>query len=171
MIVGNGMAASRLLDDLIRRGATSLYRIKVFGEESGGSYNRVQLGKVLGGAESHAILMKPSSWYAEQGVEFVSETLVSRLDTSAHRVLTADGGSHRYDLAVLATGSTAFVPPIEGIAGEDGRRPRGVFVYRTLEDCPQGRHLGQRDMTVHTHRDARKCRVGRAVASPTIRFC
>ena len=143
VIVGNGMAASRLLDDLIQRGATARYRIKVFGEESGGAYNRVQLSKVLGGAESHAILMKPSGWYADRGVEFVSGVKVSHLDTGAHRVETADGQSHPYDLAVLATGSAAFIPPIEGIERAEGRWKRGVFVYRTLEDCLKIRTFAQ----------------------------
>ena len=129
------MAASRLLDDLLQRGATDRYQIKVFGEETGGCYNRVQLSKVLGGAESHQIMLKPSSWYVDRGIEFVSGSTVTHLDTGAHRVHTLDGSSHHYDLAVLATGSSAFVPPIEGIEGPDGRWKRGVFVYRTLEDC------------------------------------
>lgn len=142
-IVGNGMAANRLLDDLIQRGASTRYRIKVFGEEPGGSYNRVQLSKVLGGAESHAILMKPMGWYADQGVEFVPGVTVTRLDTSAHQIHTDSGESHRYDLAVLATGSSAFVPPIEGIAQPGGARKRGVFVYRTLDDCLKIRSFAQ----------------------------
>ncbi len=136
VIVGNGMAANRLLDDLVQRGATKRFRIKVFGEESGGSYNRVQLSKVLGGAESHQILMKPSSWYVDQGVEFVPGVRVTHLDTGTHRVHTLEGPSHHYDLAVLATGSAPFVPPIEGIERpEGGEWKRGVFVYRTLDDC------------------------------------
>ena len=36
--------------------------------------------------------------------------------------------THSYDYLVLATGSSAFVPPIEGVEKE------GVFVYRTIED-------------------------------------
>ena len=33
-----------------------------------------------------------------------------------------------YDYLVLATGSSAFVPPIPGVEKE------GVFIYRTIED-------------------------------------
>ena len=135
VIIGNGMAASRLLDDLLQRGAIDRYRIKVFGEELGGSYNRVQLSKVLGGAESHAIMMKPSSWYIDRGVEFVSGVKVTHLDTAAHQVHTLEGPSHHYDLAVLATGSAPFVPPIEGVERSEGGWKRGIFVYRTLDDC------------------------------------
>lgn len=48
-IVGNGMAASRLLDELVRRNATESFEITVFGEESRTSYNRILLGRVLSG--------------------------------------------------------------------------------------------------------------------------
>lgn len=135
IIIGSGMASSRLLDDLLRRGAGRRYAIKVFGEEPGGAYNRVQLSKVLAGEESHAIMLKPSAWYAEQGVEFIPGVPVTHLDTSSHRVHAADEQSHHYDVAVLATGSGAFVPPIEGMEGTDGRWKQGVFAYRTLDDC------------------------------------
>jgi len=135
LVIGNGMAASRLLDDLLQRGAADRYQIKVFGEETGGCYNRVQLSKVLGGAETDQIMLKPTKWYADRGVQFVSGSTVTHLDTSAHEVHVADGSSHHYDVAVLATGSSAFVPPIEGINRSEGTWKRGVFVYRTLEDC------------------------------------
>ncbi len=135
LVIGNGMAASRLLDDLLQRGATDRYAIKVFGEESGGAYNRVQLSKVLAGEESQAIMMKPSAWYAERGVEFISGVAVTHLDTGAHLVHSDDRRAHHYDLAVLATGSGPFIPPIAGIDGPDGRWKPGVFAYRTLDDC------------------------------------
>jgi nitrite reductase (NADH) large subunit len=143
VIVGNGMAASRLLDDLLQRGATARYRIKVFGEEAGGCYNRVQLSQVLGGAGSHQIMLKPSSWYADRGVEFVSGATVTHLDTGAHRVHTLDGPTHHYDVAVLATGSAPFVPPIEEIERPEGGWKKGVFVYRTLDDCLKIRSSAQ----------------------------
>ena len=46
-IIGNGMGTCRLLDELVRRDATRRYEITVFGEERGGAYNRILLGKVL----------------------------------------------------------------------------------------------------------------------------
>ena len=50
-------------------------------------------------------------------------------------VLTEDGQSRRYDLAVLATGSQPLVPPIDGMFDGDGELRPGVFVYRTIADC------------------------------------
>ena len=48
-IIGNGMGTCRLLDELASRGAAFQYEITVFGEEQGGAYNRIMLGKVLCG--------------------------------------------------------------------------------------------------------------------------
>src|SRR5262249_58645529 len=47
------------------------------------------------------------------------------------RVVIGGGGKveEPYDALVLATGSRPFVPPLEG------SDQRGVFVFRTLQDC------------------------------------
>ncbi|HLL90633.1 MAG TPA: FAD-dependent oxidoreductase [Tepidisphaeraceae bacterium] len=136
-IIGNGMAASRLLDDLLARGANHRYAITVFGDEPGGCYNRVLLSKVLAGADPDEILIKPADWYERHGVRLVSDGLVTRLDTAVRRVHTACGGDHPYDVAVLATGSAPFVPPISGLRRPDGKHRDGLFIYRTLDDCLQ----------------------------------
>ena len=49
----------------------------------------------------------------------------------------ADGSTTPYDALVLATGSTALIPPVQGIAGPDGRLLAGVHVFRTLDDCAE----------------------------------
>ena len=50
------------------------------------------------------------------------------MDTASKRVVDDQGQVYPYADCVLATGSRAFVPPIEGA---DSNR---VFVYRTIED-------------------------------------
>jgi nitrite reductase (NADH) large subunit len=134
-IIGNGMGTCRLLDELITRGAESLYEITVYGEEPGGAYNRILLGKVLAGEAPDAIVTKPAEWYDRHGVRLLSRTRVKRLDTLRKNVETDDGQSRRYDLAVVATGSQPLVPPLEGMLGEDGEMRPGAFVYRTIGDC------------------------------------
>ena len=89
-IIGNGMATSRLLDDLLQRGATQRYAVTVFSEEKGGCYNRILLSKVLAGEEPDAIVLKSPDWYTDNGVRFVSGVQVTRLDTTARQVLTSD---------------------------------------------------------------------------------
>ncbi len=134
-IVGNGMGTCRLLDELVRRDATERFEITVFGEERGGAYNRIQLGKVLSGAAPDAIVTKTPEWYDAHGVRLIQSTRVTRLDTLRKVVETADGQNRRYDVSILATGSQPLVPPLEGMRGEDGELRSGVFVYRTIADC------------------------------------
>ncbi|HEY6475615.1 MAG TPA: FAD-dependent oxidoreductase [Polyangia bacterium] len=134
-IIGNGMAACRLLDELVERKATQRFDVVVFGEERGGAYNRILLSKVLAGAAPEAIVTKPRGWYEAHGVRLHDGAVVKRLDTGAKQIETADGARHRYDAAVIATGSQPLVPPLEGMTTDDGELRPGVFVYRTLDDC------------------------------------
>jgi len=66
-IVGNGMGTCRLLDELVRRDATRQYEVTVFGEERGGAYNRILLGRVLSGESPDAIVTKTPEWYDALG--------------------------------------------------------------------------------------------------------
>jgi nitrite reductase (NADH) large subunit len=134
-IIGNGMGTCRLLDELVARGGHERYEITVFGEEPGGAYNRIQLGKVLGGEAPEAIVTKLPEWYDRHGIRLLSSSAVKRLDTRRKTIETADGRTRAYDLAVLATGSQPLVPPLEGMLGEDGELRPGAFVYRTIGDC------------------------------------
>lgn len=134
-IVGNGMAASRLLDELVRRGATDRFEVSVFGEESRGAYNRILLGRVLSGDAPEAIALKSREWYAARGVSFHAGVRVTKLDPVARRLATSDGETHPYDVCVLATGSSPLVPAVEGLKSDDGSPRDGVHVFRTIEDC------------------------------------
>jgi nitrite reductase (NADH) large subunit len=134
-IIGNGMAACRLLEELVLRKAHERYAITVFGDEKGGAYNRIMLGKVLHGVEPDAIVMRMPSWYEGHGIALCTGVTVERLDTAARKVHLADGSTRHYDVAVLATGSRPVVPPLEGMTAEGGELRPGVFVYRTLDDC------------------------------------
>ncbi|MDB4977262.1 MAG: nitrite reductase [Myxococcaceae bacterium] len=135
VIVGNGMATDRLLDELMSRKALDRYDLTVFGEEPHGAYNRIMLGKVLDGGEPDVIVTKPKSWYSDRGIRLISGVRVDKLDTAARRLYVESGESYHYDVTVLATGSNPMVPAIDGMNGEDGVLRPGVFVYRTMDDC------------------------------------
>ena len=134
-VIGNGMGTCRLLDELVRRDATNKYEITIFGEERGGAYNRIMLGRVLSGEAPDSIVTKTPEWYDAHGIRLIHGTRVERLDTLRKVVETADGQKRRYDVAILATGSQPLVPPLSGMRGEDGELRHGVFVYRTIADC------------------------------------
>lgn len=132
-VIGNGMAAGRLLDELVGRDASRL-DVTVFGEEPHGCYNRILLGRVVGGADPSDILIKSPAWYADRGVVLHAGRRVTAVDPAARRLTTCDGQTHRYDAAVFATGSAAVVPPLAGLT-RDGRPKPGAFVFRTVADC------------------------------------
>lgn len=141
-IIGNGMGTCRLLDELVPR-AGHLYEITVYGEEPGGAYNRILLGRVLSGEPADAIVTKPPAWYDEHGIRLLSGTRVTRIDT-VRRVIETEDGRHRgYDVAVLATGSQPLVPPLEGLLDDEGALRPGAFVYRTLADSLSMRRHAQ----------------------------
>jgi nitrite reductase (NADH) large subunit len=134
-IIGNGMGTCRLLDELTARGAHVLYEITVYGEEPGGAYNRIMLGRVLGGERPDEIVTKTPAWYDRHAIRLLARTRVTRLDTLRKIVHTEDGLERRYDLAVFATGSEPVVPPLDGLLDDGGALRRGAFVYRTVADC------------------------------------
>jgi nitrite reductase (NADH) large subunit len=142
-IIGNGMAAGRLLDELARRDGLSRFDVSVFGEEPHGCYNRVLLNRVLLGGSVDDITLKPAAWYAEKGVRLHSGSPVVRLSHAARRLWTAGGDEHYFDLAVFATGSVPRLPPIDGLKLPDGRWKDGVAVYRTAADCERMRELAK----------------------------
>lgn len=130
VVVGNGMAGARLVDELTRRDPR--VQVTVFGAEDRQAYNRILLSDVLAGKRAHGDIMltaAPSRVVQRLG------TAVTSIDRDARVVLAADGSRTPYDSLVLATGSTALVPPVQGIAGPDGWLLAGVHVFRTLDDC------------------------------------
>ncbi|AMV29945.1 Nitrite reductase [NAD(P)H] [Gemmata sp. SH-PL17] len=134
-IIGNGMAASRLLDELVRRNATGVFEITVYGEEARGPYNRILLGRVLTGGSPNEIELKSNDWFAARGVAFQSGVRVTKVDPVARRLTTSAGDTHPYDVCVFATGSSPLIPQIEGLKSDDGGPRAGVHVFRTIEDC------------------------------------
>lgn len=134
VVVGNGMAGARFIEELIARGGRDRYDIAVFGDEPYGNYNRILLSGVLAGTHKpHDVFLNPIPWYAQNGVTLHTAARVSAIDP-VRRVVHAGELAAPYDRLVLATGSSAFIPPIDGLRRE-GQLIDGAFVFRTLDDC------------------------------------
>jgi nitrite reductase [NAD(P)H] large subunit len=128
VVVGNGMAGGRLLEDVLGL-APDRFDITVFGDEPYGNYNRILLSNVLSGSQdAKEIFLNPLAWYEENGISLHAGQRVTKIDRTAKRVFAGDRGVD-YDYLVFATGSKPFVPPIPGTTLQ------GVFVFRTLDDC------------------------------------
>lgn len=128
VVVGNGMAGVRTLEELLKR-APGRYRITVFGTEAVGNYNRILLSPVLSGEKAAAdIITHAPDWYASNNISLRANDPVIRIDREAHTVTSASGHVEPYDRLLLATGSNPFVLPVPG------RALPGVVGFRTLSD-------------------------------------
>jgi nitrite reductase (NADH) large subunit len=135
VVVGNGMAGVRTVEEILDRGGGELFDITVFGEEPYGNYNRILLSNVLSGAEDESgIFLNGLSWYAEHGIRLHAGTRVDRIDRHARTVHADDGTVTPYDKLVLATGSSPYVPEMRGAHEPRRGFHQGVFVFRTLDD-------------------------------------
>ena len=135
VVVGNGMAGARTVEEILRRGGSEQFEITVFGAEPYGNYNRILLSGVLAGAEDEAgIFLNSLPWYAENGITLRAGIRVTALDRPARQVHAADGSVTPYDRLVIATGSRPFVPDIAGAREPKRGFHQGVFCFRTIDD-------------------------------------
>jgi NAD(P)H-nitrite reductase large subunit len=136
LVAGNGMAGARLVEEVVARAGADRFEIVVFGDEPYGNYNRVLLSSVLAGDYAPGeIFLNPIDWYRSNGVTLHAGTRVQSIDIGERQVHASDGSAHRYDELVIATGSSALIPPIHGVFDGSGRLSPGVFLFRTLDDC------------------------------------
>ena len=136
VVIGNGMAGARFVEEMVSLGGRDTYDITVIGEESCGNYNRILLSGVLSGShDADDIFINPLDWYAQNGVTLHAGVRAIGIDRKGKMAYGSGGLLLPYDKLVIATGSSAFVPSMEGLQEEDGSFKRGAFVFRTLDDC------------------------------------
>jgi nitrite reductase (NADH) large subunit len=128
VIVGNGMAAARLVDELATT-ALGRYAIAVIGDEPRLAYNRVLLSSVLAGeTASHEIELRPAAWWRDRGVTVKYGSVVSEIDVGRRELKIAGEESIEFSRLVLATGST---PLRLNVPGAD---LSGVHTFRDSRD-------------------------------------
>jgi len=128
VLVGNGMAGMRTLEELLVI-APDKYDITVFGAEPYGNYNRILLSPVLAGEKTvDQIMINDLDWYAERGITLHAGQEVATINRARRQVIAADGATVSYDRLLLATGSNPFVIPIPG------NDLSGVITFRDIQD-------------------------------------
>ncbi|MGH9130047.1 MAG: nitrite reductase large subunit NirB [Acidimicrobiales bacterium] len=142
VVVGHGMVGHKVVDALVARGAARTCDILIIGEEAHPGYDRVHLSMLFQGASPPDLALGGFEAQTDRAVTVLRHEQVSDLDRVEQVVHTASGGQYPYDVAILATGSFPFVPPVPGAD------LAGCFVYRTLDDVDairawaSGRHHG-----------------------------
>ncbi|WP_239456476.1 FAD-dependent oxidoreductase [Nocardioides solisilvae] len=134
VVVGAGMAATRLVEGLVAGGYPG--RVTVVGEEEHAPYNRILLSAVLEGSHREdALTLRDPAWFADHGIDLRLGTRVAEVDREAGEVVLVDGHRIGWDRLVLATGAIPTLPPIRGLVGLDGRLHESVHAFRSVADC------------------------------------
>jgi nitrite reductase (NADH) large subunit len=128
VVVGNGMAAARLVDELTES-ALGRYAIAVIGDEPRLAYNRVLLSSVLAGeTASHDIELKSAAWWRDRGVTLKYACVATEIDVGRRELKIANEESIAFSRLVLATGSA---PLRLNVPGAD---LAGVHTFRDSRD-------------------------------------
>jgi nitrite reductase (NADH) large subunit len=136
VIIGNGMAAARLVEELRAQDAAR-YAVTLIGDEPRAAYNRVLLSCVLSGeVDESEIELKPRDWWRDAGVTLRCGARAESLDLSGRTLALSDGARIAYDRLVLATGSSALRLPLPGA------ELSGVHAFRTVADAQALAALG-----------------------------
>ena len=136
VVVGSGMATTRLVEGLVARGVARTDAVTVLGDEPHAPYNRILLSAVLEGTHrAESLTLRSPQWYADHGVDLRLGARVLDVDREQREVMLVDGQRIAYDVLVLATGSIPSLPPIRGLVRMDGTLHPAVHAFRSLEDC------------------------------------
>ncbi len=128
VVVGNGMAGCRAVEELLARDA-GRYRVTIFGAEPYVNYNRIMLSPVLAGEKAFDdIVINDAAWYADNGIELIAGDPVTAIDRAAKTVTSKGGRTIGYDKLLIATGSDPFIIPVPG------KDLPGVISFRDMKD-------------------------------------
>src|ERR1700712_3409073 len=91
VVIGNGMAGCRAIEEILKRDPDR-YAVTIFGAEPRVNYNRIMLSPVLAGEKSYAdIIINDEAWYRDNGIVLHAGRTVTSIDAD-RKVVVAEGG-------------------------------------------------------------------------------
>src|SRR5690606_35319439 len=128
VIIGAGPAGVDAAETLRRLSGDA--DIRLTGEEDEPPYSRMAIPYHLVGniAEQGTHLRKREGWFESQRIDVVRDRVTS-VDPASKSVELASGARQSYDRLLIATGSSAVKPPIDGVDSP------GVYNCWTLADA------------------------------------
>jgi NADPH-dependent 2,4-dienoyl-CoA reductase/sulfur reductase-like enzyme/ferredoxin len=128
VIVGNGIAGVTAADHVRRRDPGA--EIHVVAREKHHLYNRMGIERLIYGRTAMSgLYLQAEQWYDDLGITTWLNTRAVRIDRRSREVILGTGETLPYDRLILATGSSAMVPPIQGFGMP------GTFVMREADDA------------------------------------
>jgi nitrite reductase (NADH) large subunit len=127
VVIGNGMAGVVCVEQILR--FEHEFEITIFGEETYANYNRILLSSVLAGERSaDEIMISDWDWYRDNDIALKAGVRIVEIDREAKTLVGDDDSITPYDKLIIATGSSPFIPPFDGVDKE------GVFAFRNRDD-------------------------------------
>ncbi|EFH3100419.1 NADH:flavorubredoxin reductase NorW [Escherichia coli] len=113
VIIGSGFAARQLVKNIRKQDAT--IPLTLIAADSMDEYNKPDLSHVISkGQRADDLTRQTAGEFAEQfNLRLFPHTWVTDIDAEAH-VVKSQNNQWQYDKLVLATGASAFVPPVTG---------------------------------------------------------
>ncbi|MGE8024172.1 nitrite reductase large subunit NirB [Staphylococcus pasteuri] len=128
VIIGNGMAGLRTIEEILERD-DERFDITIIGKEPYPNYNRIMLSNILQNKMSvEETIMNSYDWYDEHNIQLINNDPAIKIDRNNQKVMTESGIEVDYDQCIFATGSKAFVLPIQGSDFPS------VIGWRTIDD-------------------------------------
>lgn len=157
VLVGFGPVGARFAEELLPLVREGLVDLTIVGAERAAAYNRVLIAELaVGETERESLDLVDVDELTGHGVRVLTGSSVVTLNRSRHAVTLGDGSELGYDRLVLATGSRAQVPTLDGVArvrrdrlrppvradeldSAEAPLPPGVSVLRDLDDAARVR--------------------------------
>ena len=130
------MASVAVIEALLRRDREGQLDLSLMGAEQRGAFDRTSLARVLRGEgdASESVVAYDASWLEQRGVHPFLGVRARHIERLRRRV-HGDGVVLPYDKLILATGGSAYLPPIRGLLSSAGGLHPGVFLSRSIDDC------------------------------------
>ena len=131
VVIGNGMVGQNFLVSLVASEIKDNFNVVTFCEESIPAYDRVHLSEYFAGKSADDLSLVETDFFDNNDITIhIGDKAVS-IDRENKTVRSENGLVIDYDKLVLATGSSAFVPPIPGHDRD------GCIPYRTIADLDE----------------------------------
>lgn len=129
VIVGNSAAAVGCVEGI--RSVDQEGKITLLSQEPYHTYSRPLISYLLEGkTDLERMKYRPDSFYEEMGCDAKLGVTVSEISPEEHQVKLSTGEEIPYDKLLVATGSTPFVPSMEGLETVEQK-----FTFLSLDDA------------------------------------
>jgi NAD(P)H-nitrite reductase large subunit len=129
VIIGNSAAGIGAVEGI--RQVDKQGEITVITNEPHHTYSRPLISYLLLGKITDA-KYRPDDFYTENSCTLLRDVIVTEINAKAKQVVLADGKTVPYDKLLVATGSSAFVPPFEGLD-----TVKDKYTFMSLDDARQ----------------------------------